>query len=405
MLTDSRLVLGALWLLLASSSIVLVEPAPFDAISVGLLLTLPALGLRLPTGIGTPAVLLGLYLLGNVIAAIGTENPYETFKPLWIRTFLVLTWVLLTCLISESPRRVVSVILSGWLVAALATLAFGFVGYSGLSPAIAEAALMYGRVRGTFKDPNVYGPFLVPVTIASLAWLETTSGVRRLGAGVFFLLAVLGLLLSYSRGAWIDLAIAMGVYLGLRLLTETSMRRRGRLMAFSAILVVVATSTVGWVITNTTAGDLFFARASVAHAYDVEGEHARFAAQRRAVELSLTEPAGVGPSQSPRILGLAPHNLYLHVLSETGWIGGFAFFTFIVLTLVNGVRSCSRASAVQIYSTVVFASLVGLLAQSLFIDTTHWRHLFVLLALVWGCALARPASEPGGAGSRPGRGR
>jgi hypothetical protein len=37
---------------------------------------------------------------------------------------------------------------------------------------------------------------------------------------------------------------------------------------------------------------------------------------------------------------------------------------------------------------VVFSSLAGVLTQSLFIDSTHWRHLWLLLALVWALIIA-----------------
>ena len=32
---------------------------------------------------------------------------------------------------------------------------------------------------------------------------------------------------------------------------------------------------------------------------------------------------------------------------------------------------------------VAFSAMLGILAQSLFIDSTHWRHLWLMLALCW----------------------
>ena len=143
-------------------------------------------------------------------------------------------------------------------------------------------------------------------------------------------------------------------------------------------------------------------RAVVVQEYDVAGDRGRFTVQRRALELLLSDPVGVGPSQSGEVLGIPPHNVYLHVLTEAGWVGGSAFLLFVLLTLANGLRLCLVRSPFQIASTVVFAALVGTLAQSLFIDSTHWRHLFVLFAIVWGTALARPAAPSVTPGARAG---
>ena len=44
----------------------------------------------------------------------------------------------------------------------------GIVGYFDLLPGAHELLTRYGRATGPFKDPNVFGPFLVPALVYAL---------------------------------------------------------------------------------------------------------------------------------------------------------------------------------------------------------------------------------------------
>ncbi len=42
----------------------------------------------------------------------------------------------------------------------------------------------------------------------------------------------------------------------------------------------------------------------------------------------------------------------------------------------------------QSYLVVAYATFVGEAFEGLIVDTDHWRHLFLLLGLIWGLAVA-----------------
>ena len=97
---------------------------------------------------------------------------------------------------------------------------------------------------------------------------------------------------------------------------------------------------------------------------------------------------GLGPGTSFDELGLEPHNLYLHVAVEAGWVAGLSFIAFLLYT---GSRLPEVRRAGEFFSgqgRVLMACLPGVLTQSLFIDSTHWRHLWLLLAIAWGAIIA-----------------
>ena len=57
----------------------------------------------------------------------------------------------------------------------LAAAVLGIVGYFGLFPGAHELMTRYGRATGLFKDPNVFGPFLVPALVYGLSRLTGAS--------------------------------------------------------------------------------------------------------------------------------------------------------------------------------------------------------------------------------------
>src|SRR5262249_22696008 len=111
----------------------------------------------------------------------------------------------------------------------------------------------------------------------------------------------------------------------------------------------------------------------------------RFDTQRKALIQIGTRPIGVGPAMSREVFGLEPHNMYLHVLVEAGWVGGLAFIGFVRLTVGGLPNAMRKHSSLQEEAVCVLVALVGLLAETPFIGSTHWRHMWLLYAL--GAAL------------------
>jgi hypothetical protein len=67
-----------------------------------------------------------------------------------------------------------------------------------------------------------------------------------------------------------------------------------------------------------------------------------------------------------------------------GWVGGAAYFTLVMVTLVIGLRSALIAAPWQAYLIAAYAAFVGEAFEGFIVDTDHWRHFFLLLGLVWG---------------------
>ena len=114
--------------------------------------------------------------------------------------------------VAKRPEAHARLILSAYTWAAVAAALGGIAGYFDLVPGAHELMTRWGRATGLFKDPNVFGPFLVPALVYALSRLAGAP-LRKslLPLGV---LGVVGfaILLSFSRGAWINLAVAVAIY-------------------------------------------------------------------------------------------------------------------------------------------------------------------------------------------------
>ncbi|MEQ1530293.1 MAG: O-antigen ligase family protein [Methylococcales bacterium] len=377
-----------IWLLCALSSIVFIEPSPYDLLLMALGMTFFIFGLRVPPNLSAALFLMGLFVIANILASIFASVPMHTIKHMLVTFILVYSWLFFTSVVYIAPERIIHVILHGYVVAAVIGVIFGLIGYLKVTP-FYEQFLLYGRIRGSFKDPNVFGAFLVSPAVYLGFQLETAKTGAFLKKLAILLFIILGILISFSRGAWFNLAISSAIYIGLRLVTSKRKTDTAGLIKVASIVASAsATILVLAVLTMEDIGKLFSHRAQLVQDYDGESG-GRFDVIGNALEISMNYPMGIGPGQGAEALVLEPHNLLIHTMMETGWLGAISFAGFLLLTVRNAFLFCLQPSKIQQVYIVAFACLMGTLLESIIIHSTHWRHLYLLLALIWAPIAAK----------------
>ena len=204
-----KIALALVWLTIAASSIVFTEPAPVDALTIGLMVLLPVMGLvdAKPMLWAGFAVVLAMTACGETSAALARETGIAV-SHMTVSLYLVGAWFLFAAFIAKEPEKHTRLILNAYLLTGILAALCGIAGYLNLFPGAFDLFTRYGRASGPFKDPNVFGPFLVaPLLTALHLWL-----VRPLRRGLLPLLAAailaVGILFSFSRGAWAAAAMA-----------------------------------------------------------------------------------------------------------------------------------------------------------------------------------------------------
>lgn len=364
-----------IWLWMALSSVVLIEPAPYDLIFILCFITALVFSYVSFSSHLWPAILLVyLFVFSNLISMYKAPYPEEAAFFCSITVYLCFTWFFVVGLLDRDKDLVLKKIFSGYTAAAILAAVLGILAYFRLIPN-AENLLEWGRVSSVFKDPNVFGPFLVPVTLYTLYCFEISRKLSiRILWLLLFIIFIVAVLLSYSRASWANCALAVFIFLILP--PEVSLRKRLLTIAALAFLVtpaflmLVSHPDVSW---------LLKLRLDFQN-YD----YYRFATHIEALQSFLNHPLGIGPGQAGLLLSYDTHNLYLRIASENGVLGTLFFLWFLLVTVVRSFRqSFSKTNNFRPYSVIVTASLVGLLFNSYFIDSLHWRHLWILLAIPW----------------------
>lgn len=377
------------WLTVASGAVVFSEPAPFDLLMVMLIGLLPLAGLvTISPGL---VVQLGLWLIvaaGGLGASLFATELSKPVTHSLITLYLSVAAVILAGFVARSPERHMRLIMNAYLWSAFFAAVAGVLGYFHIIPGAYELFTKFDRAAGTFKDPNVFGPFLVPALLYAIyLWLNRPIFRAAVPLAMTAFLTF-GILLSFSRGAWFNLALSLAAFGGLSFITSRTNLGRIKLFLSAVLGVFGLIAVVAVALQFDEVTKLLEQRASLDQSYDY-GSEGRFGGQAKAVGLVISHPFGIGAREfSANHHHEDVHNVYLSMMLNAGWAGGLVYIAIVVITLAAGVPLLFRRTPGQDWFIIAWSCLLGVCVEGLVIDTDHWRHYFVLLGLVWGLMVA-----------------
>ena len=376
-----------LWLTGASGAIVFIEPSPYEAASFLAIVAFLFGGLVLRPALLPLAILLILSNIGYSISASALFA--EQGVLVWVLTswYLAATALFFAAMLGANTEARLAALTRGCLIAGLVASLAAVIGYSRIFSGANEMLLLYERARGTFKDPNVLGAFLVLPTLLALQRVISGNLRRAAGGAVLLALFAAAILLTFSRAAWGQAVFASLIVLLLTLITTNSPAQRLRVVLLGVAGVAALAAFVTALLSIDAVAELFKQRASLQQSYDV-GEQGRFGRHILGAILALDAPFGIGPLQFSRYFPEDPHNSYLNAFMSGGWLSGACYPTLIGLTVVFGLRATLVATPWQPTMIVVYAGYVGVAAESVVIDSDHWRHGYLLLGVLWGLIAA-----------------
>lgn len=375
---------AVLWLVGASGAIVFIEPSPYELATLAALIVFFATGLKLrPIFLMLIALLLMLNL-GYTIAAIPV---FEDKIPTWIATswYLAVTAIFFAMVLADDTANRIDYLLRGYVVGAIIAASAAVAGYFGLVPGGHDLLTLYGCARGTFKDPNVLGAFLLLPALVTLQSVLTERFGKAVRSALAFLIISMAILLSFSRAAWGTLALSSIVMIALMLLINRSQRPRIILLTCLAGAGVVLLISI--LLSLDSVGDLFKERATLAQGYD-SGRFGRFGRYSLGAQMALEYPLGIGPLQFTRFFPEDTHNSFLNAFMSGGWLSGACYLALISTTIIYGARHMFADVPWRAAYLAVFTAFFATAAEGFIIDTDHWRHLFLLLGATWGLIAA-----------------
>src|SRR6202790_1062184 len=371
------------WLVGASGAIVFLEPSPYELVTLAATLIFFATGLRLRLGFMPLLLLLFLLNIGYSIGATSLMDKTEVVN--WIATswYMQVTVVFFAMVVSEDTAARLDMLRRGLIVGAVIAATSGIAGYFNLVPGGHDLLTLYERARGTFKDPNVLGAFLILPALFALQSVVSDRFGKSFRSAMALGIMSLAILLAFSRAAWGGLAITAAFMLALMVLTSPSRGQPSRIIVTSVVAVVILAMLIAVLLSFDSIGEMFRQRASFDQSYD-EGRFGRFGRHILGADMALDLPFGIGPLQFHNYFPEDTHNSYLNAFMSGGWISGVCYPALAFVTVIMGFRHLFVRVPWQRAYLAIFAAFLGTVGESFIIDTDHWRHFWMMLGAMWG---------------------
>ncbi|MEM6913738.1 MAG: hypothetical protein AAF511_07150 [Pseudomonadota bacterium] len=368
------------WLavLAAASPFVSTDPAPFDILAFLVILALGARLLQPGNKTINAFSLVHIFFVAIAVSVFvmrGASLGGFQLKYLVTQIYLTFLFAVLHAVFSKSRQSLI-VFAGFWTAAAIVqSVVVILLDQIGGFPIIYRDEAAY-RLRGFFQDPNVLGPFLV-FPMAYLVSAARVPFVQRLvGIGILALL----LLLTYSRAAWGGALVAMMIAIPMSGLLLAPRRALGLATVGVGVMVM---AVIGAVIAD--GGSALQDRLQFQDYDTGRLEHLVLALLE-----GWTNPFGLGPGAFLIDHETSPHNLFLGRLTDAGYVPTLLTIAVFIFAIGQSFRVALRERSGL--AVAVFAALMAHLVISGVINSHHWRHLIVLLAM--GIALGSPFAKP-----------
>ena len=284
------------WLVGASVAIVFIEPSPYELVTLAATIIFFATGLRLRLVFMPLLLLLFLINVGYSIGAIPFMDKPEVAN--WIATswYMAVTVMFFAMVLSEDTAARLDMLRRGLIVGALIAATSGIAGYFNLVPGGHDLLTLYERARGTFKDPNVLGAFLILPALFVLQSVVSDNFRKSFRSTIALGIMALAILLAFSRAAWGGLAITSAFMLAMMVVTSQSRAQRSRIIVMSVVAAIIVVMLIAVLLSFDQIAEMFRQRASFDQSYD-EGRFGRFGRHVLGAEMALDLPFGIGPLQ------------------------------------------------------------------------------------------------------------
>lgn len=377
-----------MWAVGAGGAIVFIEPSPYELMTLASVVFFFATGLRMRPVFIPLLILLFLLNIGYTICSAYLMDKKEILN--WILTswYMAITALFFAMVLSENTAERLEYLRRGLIFGALIASLAGIAGYFRLVPGAGyDLFTLYSRARGTFKDPNVLGAYLILPAMFLLQGVVTQSTAKAFRSAIGLGIISLAVLLSFSRASWGQLIGCSAFMLVLMYLTTPTQAQRRRIVTVAIAAAIFAALLLVVLLSFDSIGGLFKERASFNQTYD-SGRFGRFGRHALGFQMALELPLGIGPLQFTKFFPEDTHNSFLNAFMSGGWISGICFPALTFITVVMGFKLIFVRVPWQRAYLAVFAGFLGTFFEAFIIDVDHWRHFWMMLGIMWAMIAA-----------------
>jgi O-antigen ligase len=280
-------------------------------------------------------VLLGLLwlLLSQDFNAVALER----WRP---RVAGLAVWYSIGLLASYGSRKQIV-----WVIVACVVFACACTWYDVLRPYTfipREHEMASGRGAGLYINPNVAGSFIAAATILALPFVPMSL------RGPLVVCAVIGIVPTFSRSSYIYAGLLLLMPIVLRLLNRTQTLF---VLVVAPLLAIAAVVSYDALLAASDDRNLHnvVRRLEWFQGLEVEDEavDGRMYGAKQAWAMFLDSPlagGGMGATMLETVVGEGPHNMYLMLMAEQGFLGLAIYLALIGLFFLHGRRTAAAAA-------------------------------------------------------------
>ena len=258
------------------------------------------------------------------------------------------------------------------------------------------------RATGTFENPNMFGDYLVVSFF--ICWAAAAAAGRRL----FYLglpLLGLGVLSTHSNGCLVSLIGGCGV-------TVAAYRSFWKPKQLGTVLVLGG-ALLGIVGVfhdqlQQVAVQRFSGSRSEVGGAALKGASERLPIWENILKLVWQNPGGIGPGNLADVEAAttgdkhSAHSEYLGMLAERGFFGLAGWFGILgaLFLMLGRIRTAAAAGFRPLGVEQLYGLFGALAAHALVIELSHFRHTWIVFAIITAAAM-QAVARTAGDGSRP----
>ena len=156
-----RILLMVLFVTVLASSVAFIEPSPHDALMGVLALACLIAGVRIERPLAMPLLLLLVWNVAGMMSLLNVSGDEKTIQYTATSIYLAVAALLFASLFAQNTMPRLAAMRAAYVLTAAVISLVGIAGYFQLFPGAGDLFAPSGRALGTFKDPNVFGPFLI----------------------------------------------------------------------------------------------------------------------------------------------------------------------------------------------------------------------------------------------------
>ncbi len=246
----------------------------------------------------------------------------------------------------------------------------------------------YYRIAATLRGANPLGAYLiVPISLLSVQLVRAKRHWRQ---ALFLAAALVVLLFSFSRSAWVGAALSVAVIL----VVSVRSQKMRRFIVAGAVVLLIVVGGLFVALRHNTGFENFVFHTQTNSQVKTTSDQGHVSALKNGLKDVAHDPLGRGPGTAgPASIyntGHAPRiaeNFYVQIAQETGWLG---ILLFALINLGVGYLLWLRRDdplALSLFASLIGLTFVNMLSHAWADDT--------LAYIWWGLAGIAMASLPG----------